>query len=90
MKLFLVITVAGKVMISAGPLPYGMEECQSRVAHNVAELKEKWALHPEMKLMDVTSDEGIKAVAGECYYADQRRPLYKIPGQPSREVDMAK
>lgn len=40
MKLWLVVYIFGKVALSVGPLPYGMDECRERAAGKSAEFDE--------------------------------------------------
>lgn len=40
MSLWLVVTIFGKVALSVGPLPYGMDECHVRAAEKVKEFDE--------------------------------------------------
>lgn len=42
MKIYVVVTILGKIGMSVGPVPYGMDECHSRIVERIAELDAKF------------------------------------------------
>ena len=66
MKLWIIIYLAGELVGSVGPLPYGPDECEKRIAEKMAE-----ANH------DVVTPGGFttKDVRLACEYRDARPRL---------------
>lgn len=78
MKVWMILTVLGQTLATAGPLPYGLAECETRAAEVGADHDETFAsavgqsldLGVEVKRQDV--DVG-------CVERNSRPPLQEFP-----------
>jgi NTP pyrophosphatase (non-canonical NTP hydrolase) len=71
-KLFMVLSVAGHVGGTWGPLPYGLSECLNRAQEEMAELAEAIEKHKELP-PDVL--DSVKTWRLECVARSERPEL---------------
>jgi hypothetical protein len=77
-KLFLIIYAGSQIGGSAGPLPYGMDECERRrdqFRTSQAEVLETGFSKEQNRKLTPEELEGIKAMRFECEYREIRPAL---------------
>jgi len=74
MQVWLVVYILGKVAVSIGPLPYGLDECASRKQEIVSEISDGFLKNPGKAVVDgkvlVRSDIEVA-----CVEQDERPEL---------------
>lgn len=81
MGLWMVVTLAGHLALSIGPLPYDVDECRARAAEKKAEMDrayvEKDLAHSPQMLIDGRQITMAEAVVS-CVLSD-KRPAKETP-----------